>query len=41
MVLGREGRRTVTLDQKISKWWTLGRTEDQPLIFALLLPQES
>ena len=26
-----------TLGQKMGKWWKIGRTEDQPLIFALLL----
>jgi hypothetical protein len=26
-----------TLGQKMGKWWRIGRTEDQPLIFALLL----
>ena len=25
------------LGQKMGKWWSIGRTEDQPLIFALLL----
>jgi hypothetical protein len=27
----------VTLGQKMGKWWRFGRTEDQQLVFALLL----
>jgi hypothetical protein len=27
----------VTLGQKMGKWWRFGRTEDQQLVFALML----